>query len=290
LGEPKIAKAMLDGGISQLADSHIESLEKLKPLNKPLMLLRQGQKKDISKIVEIADISLISTLIAAQWLSCEAVRQNKTHQLILMLETGDRREGFSFSRIIGSAMQIIKLPNIKIAGIGTNVACLKQSYPNKKNLDLLIKKAEEIKKLADIKIISGGNSSAWPLLKDKKLPKEINQLRIGEAILLGNDTVKYQPINGAYQNCFRLEAEVIEAYKKVHDQAVLAVGLQDIGSGVLTPIIKDLEVKRVSSDHLVLKTNNVQLRVGDRVSFVPTYFALLGLMTSPFVQKAFHLC
>ena len=142
-------------------------------------------------------------------------------------------------------------------------------------------------------------------MSSREIPHAINQVRIGEAILLGKETLFQEPVSGTFQDAFVLESEVMEVREKplfawekghvekessrVRKQAVVALGRQDIGSGRLFPCMPGISVLGVTSDHLVVKVDKGvhQLRAGDVLSFVPEYQALAAAMISPFVNKEY---
>ena len=72
-GHPEIAKAYVDGGVSFLADSRIENLERLKNLNVPKIMLRLPMISEAEKVVEFADISLNSEIETIKALSEKAL-------------------------------------------------------------------------------------------------------------------------------------------------------------------------------------------------------------------------
>ncbi len=51
-------------------------------------------------------------------------------------------------------------------------------------------------------MISGGNSSSVYLIGKNELPKGINNLRVGEAFLLGDETAYSQMLEGFYDDAF----------------------------------------------------------------------------------------
>ncbi len=249
----------------------------------------------------MADFFLISDISAAKALSLEAIKQKRKARLILMVELGDGREGFNPDQVIPICQEIIVLENIEILGIGTNVSCLSGVAPIPERLEFLVKIKKEIEqKLSySLKVISGGNSSAWQLIAQKTIPSKINQLRIGEAILLGQETVNYEAIREIYQDAFIITAEVIEVREKTDIdnkgknvlRVVIALGKQDIGAGFLKPITKEIKVVKISSDHLVveigLKKNFKKIKCGDTIDFIPDYFALVGAMSGQFVCRKY---
>jgi predicted amino acid racemase len=149
----------------------------------------------------------------------------------------------------------------------------------------------------ELPVISGGNSSIWKLIETGKVPSGINQVRLGEAILLGQETIHLDPIPGTFQDAVVLTAEIIEIKEKpvsqhphgVRKRAILAIGLQDMCRGALLPLDKKAQLLRRSSDHLVvdLTESKHSYKVGDAMAFIPGYEAMLTAMTSSFVVKEY---
>jgi predicted amino acid racemase len=86
---------MLQGGVKFIADSRIENIEKMKAagISTQFVLLRTplGQAESV---VRSADISLNTELETLKKLSYYAKAGNKkVHQVIVMVELGDLREG-----------------------------------------------------------------------------------------------------------------------------------------------------------------------------------------------------
>lgn len=296
LGNFDVAQAMLIGGVRTIADSRLANLEHLRGLGVRVMMLRQPMAWETERVVKLTDVCLVSEFAAIERLAAAAKKVKKKYNVIIMVETGDLREGVMPDELKKLARQVRELDRINIEGIGTNVACLQGVPPTSEMLELLVEKAVQLREDMgfDIPVVSGGNSSAWKLLESGLIPQEVNQFRLGEAILLGQETVNFDPIPGTHQDAFVLEAEVIESKTKpVGDasfkRAILAIGTQDICTGILKPSDKAIKVMRRSSDHLVLDiTESTQdYKVGDSISFIPGYEALLAAMTSPFVEKVF---
>lgn len=316
LGEPRIAAAMLEGGIRVLADSRLENLTRLRqafPLV-PLMLLRLPALSQTKDVVDVADISLNSDLTVLKSLSEAAVRLGKTHGVILMVDLGDLREGVWPSAVPELFKQAAKLPGIQMRGIGVNMACYGGVIPTRENMIQLLDLAKKSEKLTGIamEIVSGGNSAALPLLLNKQIPTGINQLRIGEGIVLGRETTERNIVPGAFTGAFVLRAEVIECYTKPtvpigslgqdafgatprfrnlgwRKRGILAIGRQDISPEALVPRNNRIAIFGASSDHLIVDLSEApELQVGSVVEFDLLYGGLLGAMTSPYVNKVFY--
>src|SRR5512145_2715134 len=63
-GSPKVARAMLRGGVKQLADSRLENLARMREdgIRAEMILLRIPMLSEAARAVELADISLNSEL------------------------------------------------------------------------------------------------------------------------------------------------------------------------------------------------------------------------------------
>ena len=301
LGSPEVARAMINGGATIIGDSRLANLRRLAGVGAPLMMLRQPMRSEVEEVVSITDVSLVSELRAMEWVAHAARAQGKRYKVIIMVETGDLREGVlpeELERFVGEAQ---RHGSIEIAGIGTNVACLQGVPPTPAMLERLVAGAESLRagRHLALPVISGGNSSVWKLLEAGLVPPQVNQVRLGEAILLGQETVDYDPISGLFQDAITIEAEFIEVRDKPIEPAagggsgakrgILALGSQDICQGRLKALDAGIRVSRRSSDHLVVDTSasDRTYETGDTAIFIPGYEALLAAMTAPFVEKSF---
>jgi ornithine racemase len=119
LGDPSIAEAMIQGGVKFIADSRLENLQKMKNagISAQFVLLRTALSQAES-VIRNADISLNTELETVKELSRYANIHNKIHQIIIMVELGDLREGILPGDLSQFIKEILDLPNIKVLGIG----------------------------------------------------------------------------------------------------------------------------------------------------------------------------
>ena len=196
-------------------------------------------------------------------------------------------------------------------GIGTNLACRSGVAPDRHNMAELSALADSIDARFGpiVNTVSGGNSAnlAWALSGADT--GRINNLRLGEALLLGCEPLHRQKIKGLHTDAITLFAEVIELKTKPSKpwgkiaqaafgevipsrdrgsitQAILAIGRQDTDPDGLVPP-PDLKILAASSDHLVVDTSNYRgnMKLGAQIPFQLNYSALLRAMTSPFIAK-----
>lgn len=312
LGDPSIAKAMIQGGVKFIADSRIENIKRMKNagISTQFVLLRTALSQ-AEAVIRDVDISLNTEFETVRKLSQYATVHNTIHQIIIMVELGDLREGILPCDLSQFIKNTLDLSNIKIIGIGCNLACYGGIKPD-------IQKMYELSELAnatekefqiELEIVSGGNSANYQWYKSAQNVGRINNLRLGESILLGCETINRKPVPGLHTNAFNLIAEVIESKEKpslpsgeicqnafgtvpvfldrgIRRRVIIALGRQDVLVSSLRPN-DELEILGSSSDHVVLDSNNYDCKVGSEVRFKLDYGGLLSAMTSPFITKQF---
>ena len=260
-------------------------------------------------VVADADVSFNTELDVISKLSCAAQKAGCQHDVVLMVELGDLREGIMPGELENTVRQLLRFPNITLRGIGTNLACRSGTSPDARNMSELSTLATSIEVTFGVTVatVSGGNSAnlAWAL--GAADTGRINDLRLGESILLGRETLHREPIDGLHTDAITLVAEVIESKVKPTRpwgeiaqtafgekppaadrgyivQKILAIGAQDTDPGGLHAP-PGMEVLGYSSDHLVTECGPDRLSVGAEVRFQLNYSALVRAMTSPYVAK-----
>lgn len=309
LGCPEVARAMIAGGVTRLGDSRIDNLETLRDagIHIPLTLLRSPTPAQAERAVACANISQVSEYEVVEALSVAAGRRTITHGLVLMVELGDLREGVMPEDVLYLARCITLTPHVTLAGLGSNLACRAGVVPSSDNMGELTALATMIEKELGLHlpIISGGNSAnlSWAMMAPAG---RVNDLQLGESILLGCDPLSRMPLTGLYSDAFTLVVPVIESLDKPTSprgttgeaafgvptpmqergtitQTIAAIGRQDVDPDGLIPP-QDVTVLAASSDHLVLETQR-RMTPGTEIRFGLNYSALLRVMTSPFVTK-----
>ncbi|WP_404988686.1 ornithine racemase Orr [Clostridium culturomicium] len=309
---PDMVKIILEAGVSIIGDSRVENLKRIKGLSCEKLLLRLPSISQAEEVVRYADISLNSEMDTLKALSKAAVKANKVHKIILMIDLGDLREGIWPGEVINTSKEVIGLPNIEFLGIGTNLTCYGGIIPDDNNLGKLvdIKKDIEEKLGIKLKVVSGGNSSSLYKVLNKTMVDGITNLRLGESVVLGRETAYGKDIPGMFKDIFTFKGEIIELKEKpsmpignigmdafgeiptfedkgIMKRAIISVGRQDVRIDGLTPRDKTIEILGGSSDHLLLNLTNCKgnYKVGDVVEFDVDYGALLSLMTSEYINK-----
>lgn len=316
-GTVKYIQELINLGVTEIHDSRISNLKKVKELNPNVqtVYIKPPAKKAIKSIVQYADVSFNTELSTIKLLSEEAGRQDKLHKIIIMIEMGDLREGVLGEHLLEFYGKIFELPNITVVGIGTNLNCLYGVMPSQDKLIQLSLYKQLVEATFNRKIewVSGGTSVVFPLLLTRQLPKGINHFRLGEMLYFGNNLFTEEPVPGMKTDVFTLHAQIIELiekpkiptgelaanpsgeqfeineddYGKTSYRAILDLGLLDISTDFLTPIDKGVEVTGASSDMIVidLGSSKGNYKVGDWVKFKLKYMGALGLLNSNYIEK-----
>ena len=312
LGDPQVVQAMVDGGVAFIADSRIENIIKMKKEGiKSKFVLLRTTKSDAKSIVENVDISLNTEIEILKEISFQAKALGVFHKVIIMVDVGDLREGVMPEDLIQFIKKVLKIPRIKIIGIGCNLACFGGIKPDENNMNRIDQLARDVERQYNIRlrIISGGNSANYNWFQSVQKVGVINNIRLGESIFLGLESIQRKKIPDLHTDIFRLFGEVIELKKKpsvpegeltqdgfgnipvfvdrgISWRAIVALGRQDVEISKLQTIDK-MEILGASSDHIILNPLEHTLKVGDEVGFKLNYSNLLRVMTSPFVKKVY---
>jgi predicted amino acid racemase len=311
LGSPEIAGALLRAGVSALGDSRIENIEALRRARVPasMTLIRSPMISQADRVVTHADVSFNTELDVIRRLSFAAQEARRTHGIVLMVELGDLREGILPGDLENTVRETLRFPNIALRGIGTNLACQSGVSPDARNMSELSALADSIEATfgLTVDIVSGGNSGNLDWALGGADTGRINDLRLGESVLLGREPLHRQPIDGLHTDAITLVAEVIESKVKPSQpwgeiaqtafgekspaadrghisQTILAIGHQDADPCGLRPS-PGTKILGASSDHLILESGRHILTVGTEMTFQLNYSALVRAMTSPFVAK-----
>lgn len=316
-GHKEYLELLLDLGIEEYCDARVSNLKLIKEIKPDVqtIYIKPPAKLSIPDIIRYADVSFNTEFVTLKWLSEEAVRQNKKHKALIMIELGDLREGIMGDHLVDFYEKIFDLPNIEVVGIGSNLNCMYGVMPSADKLIQLslYKRLIEATFNHFIPWVSGGTSVVIPLVLYHELPTGINHFRVGETLFYGNNITTGEVLPGFKTNSIRLFAEIIEITKKplvpsgemehnpsgehyiINDEdrgkesyrAIIDVGKLDTLPQFLHPLDEKLAISGASSDMIVLELgkNKGSYKVGDTVEFLVDYMGALGLMNSYYIEK-----
>ncbi len=317
---PSMLEVYAKSKCSSLASSRIEQLIECKKINQnmPTMMIRLPMLSEIELLVRYADSSLNSEVIILEALEKECKRQKKIHNVILMVDVGDLREGiFDTETVIEIALNIEKnMSCLHLLGLGINLGCYGAIEATVEKMNELISVAELVETAISrkLEVLSGGNTTSMPLVFNGSMPNRINHLRIGEGLCLTYDYGKFFGIDSSFlhQDVLVLKAEVIEIKDKpsypigtighngfghypsyidrgIRRRALLAVGKVDFGEvEMIFPKNEKIEIVGASSDHLIIDIENSknEIKIGDILNFELTYLSMVYASGSRNVKKS----
>ncbi|MCF8223072.1 MAG: alanine/ornithine racemase family PLP-dependent enzyme [Bacteroidales bacterium] len=316
-GEKSYLEEIINLGVKKICDSRVTNLKVIKSIDKNIetIYIKPPAKRSIKSIVRFADISFNTEYYTIKLLSEEAQRQKKTHKIMIIIETGELREGVLAEDFLDFYEKVFELPNIEVVGIGTNLSCLYGVLPNRDKLIQLslYEQLVEAKFNKNIPFVSGGSSVTIPLILNNTLPRGINHFRVGETLFLGTNVYDNSRYRNMKNDVFKLFAEVIEVSEKpmVPDgemgtnvegeeysfdesdigktscRAIIDLGLLDVDEEHITPRDKNIKFAGASSDMIVidLGKNSKKYKVGDLIEFKLDYVGTLRLMSSRYIDK-----
>ncbi|MCA9726666.1 MAG: alanine racemase, partial [Candidatus Eisenbacteria bacterium] len=213
-GHEETLRAMSSFGMGSVADSRLENLQiisKAMP-NLKRWYLRPPQISNIAEVIALSDVSLNTERAIIRALEEEAARQGKHHQVVVMIELGDLREGILPGGLVGFYEEILRLEHVEVIGIGANLGCISGTVPYVDQFTQLSLYREllELKFGKKLPVISAGSSAVLPLMLERDLPRAINHFRIGEALFLGTDLIHGGTLAGLRSDAVQLDAEIVE--------------------------------------------------------------------------------
>lgn len=312
----RVAKAMSEGGCEAFADSRIQNLASLRRAfpDKERLLIRTPMRCELGEVVQNATCSAVSMVELIEALETECATQKLLHDVLLMFDLGDRREGILEHEMSMFVKVFKRCTRVRLRGVGVNFGCFAGTLPSASALERLLAARDFMESGLgyNVPICSGGATSTLKLLEDGQLPQGINQLRIGGAVLMAGDSTWLRNVPWLRKDTMVFEAQIVEIREKPpwpegplgrdapgrarafvgsgrRLRAVLAVGHQDIPMEGLTPLEYGVNILGCSSDHMILDvTDSAEpLKWGDVLHFGVGYDAMLGLTTSPYICRTY---
>lgn len=330
-GDPEMMSLLLTDELTEkihsIGDSRLTSLKNIKAIQPNLrtIYIKPPAAMYADEVVAYADVSLNSSVATIQALNTAAAKAGKIHEVIIMIELGELREGILCEDILAFYETVFQLPNIRVTGIGSNLGCMYGVEPTyDKLLQLsLYKNLIALKFNKALTLLSGGTSITLPLHQQGKVPQEINHFRIGAAAFFGTSPLDGSHFLDLHTDTFRFRANIIELEEKEqvpdgiigdanightrelnqHTQAgttwkaILDFGLIDVDQEnlVIDNANAGVEFVGITSDMTVIdlgknssEGEKPRYKVGDQIEFIPNYMGVVRLLNSKFIDKRFE--
>ena len=314
---PEVVKILWESGYRSFGDSRLLNIKNIKQSfpEAETTLIRPPMPSEIPELALYADNIMVSMRDCLPLLDKARAKINpeKALGIILMIEMGDLRDGIMLDEVETFSDFVSSHYNLRLHGIAANFGCFGAILPTRDKLEQLANIKLKLERMGHENLLcSGGGTSSLLFLEQGEMPKGINELRIGEAILTGTDVTRQRKIDWLNRDTMVLESEIIELRRKPSVpfgesgvdafgnsqffenmgkrlRGIAAIGKQDVNVSGLTPLLDGVEILGASSDHLVLDLESVkeELHYGNALEFAVNYSAMLALFTSKYVKIDF---
>lgn len=302
-GEPAIVRAILAGGVREIGESRLDNVRRIRDagIDCDILMLRLPALSQIDEVVALTTRSLNSEPATLHALSEAAVRLETTHEVLVIVEWGDRREGVMPERAEDLCRLALDLPGIELGGVACNLNCLCGVVPTPANVGDFAAFVQGLEASLGVRLgtVSGGHTTCLRFLDGGAWPERVDHLRVGEGVLFGTDSMSDVPLPDGHLDAFKVYAEVVEVAGKpsapegevgpdafmrtrewpdlgVRRRAVLAMGEIDTDVVWLKPTRPGVVLVGASSDHTVVDVTDAYppVRLGDELEFVAEYVAV----------------
>ena len=304
---PVLLTCLKELGIQRIADSHAENFKNVNFAEHWNLCITSPQ--DAKTVIQRCHLSVHSNFATLKEYKLACIQADLTHEILLMIDMGDWREGFPSDLLLHNLKELESLEPLKLRGLAMNLSCFAGVKLADKHLKHFVEIASKIREKRPFSMLSIGNSSTLPYLElwnkhKQKLWEGVDwNIRIGEALFCGTFPGTSRPILGL-KNAFRLSLPIVESYKKEHtlnsedlipnsfgklfdtqarghmQRVILGVGKVDFDPQYIN-FPEHLELIGASSDLTVLLNHQNSLNVGEYIDCIPNYHAIMNLALSP---------
>ncbi|MDD3887115.1 MAG: alanine racemase [Victivallaceae bacterium] len=128
LGVQPIARTVKKAGAAMFGVAEMNEAAELAGLGLPVQILGNLLPDEIAPAVELGIVCPLNDLATATEISREAVRQNKTVECAVTVDSGMGRLGLPVDDALAPALAMKELPNLDVAGIYSHFSCAFQRF------------------------------------------------------------------------------------------------------------------------------------------------------------------
>ncbi|UXR75848.1 MULTISPECIES: alanine racemase [unclassified Staphylococcus] len=294
--DEKVHQLLRDLGFDLIAASRLNHIPQTQTLRKDFMLIKGSLPEEATRTVALTRMSLQTEMETIQALNDAALEQGTTHQLLLMVDWKDGREGVLTYEVVPYIKKIKQLKGIDFKGLAFNFMCYRQMPPTEEDLPYINRFIEAVERDTGVHLqtISGGNSSMLMLAMYQDMGR-INELRVGEAIFRGYETSYNMRLPQLYDHAVTLSGRILEIKprldlrtRQTYLQAIVDIGQLDTAVDDIMPFDDKLSIVGYTSDVLLLNLGLADYyQVGDCIPFELGYSAIAQSMHSQQMEKKY---
>lgn len=309
-----VLDAIQECGVETLGVSRIKDYEAMAPnfKSRPCYIAVAGAER-LPKIPEIFGTSHHSELPTIRNLAQILEQKKISHKIILMVDAGDLREGFSMEELPEAVDCVNKMQSqyLHLEGIGINFGCCSGYLPDKQVFQRIQALVEDVERRCRCRLntVSVGGCVVLDWLSRDEIPERINHIRTGETFFFGNIPFFNRPIENLDRNVLTFKAEVVEIKRKkvekkgklwvdafgreqecifqgMRKRAILNFGEMDTEPSGLAPQFDRMILVNSNSDCSIFDITDCEqkLQVGQEVEFSMNYISMARAFLSPYVE------
>ncbi|MFH0785612.1 MAG: alanine racemase [Pseudomonadota bacterium] len=311
---PAIICALDEMGAEIVGEVYPSNLQRIsKIFSGDLMMIHFPALSQARETVACTDINLVSSLEHTEALSRAAEEMGKQQRIIMMVDVGNLREGVMPKKVLSTVRKILPLRGVELIGLGTSVGCYGGYLAEERDLHQLEKITKETEEASGhrFQVLSAGSGTMlFELIRNRKLPERINQMRIGAALLVGEKPPTKEPIYPLHQDCFIFSGEILEMDRKPslpsgrtgfdafgrkvtfedmgeRMKVLLNFGMVDVDIYNLTPRTPGVKIIGGTSNYTICDIHDCPEKfwVGKCLDFRMGYSAMTRAMSSVYVLK-----
>ena len=180
-------------------------------------LLYMISNRQMAQAVHHYEVMYQTQGVALQRLAEEAKRQRRRIKIVLMVESGDGREGVPAESLLEQAKIVESCsPFLELIGIAANYACISTAPPSIASIERLIRLKQDLEHSLSRPLphLSLGGSDILELAASNPLPPGVTEIRCGTAVYLGVYPLTGHPVPGTSQSAVLLYSQVLECFNK----------------------------------------------------------------------------
>lgn len=291
-----VGKRLIEAGAigltcAKLGEAEVFGAAGIKDLLIANLVVGPGKVERLVKLRRIADpIVCFDHLDQAKPIS-EAMQQAGLKvRCLIDLEIGMHRSGVAPSEAVAFAKRLAELPGLELAGVmGYEGHLLLLADPAEKAakihaaLDSLVATAESLKSAGlPCPIISCGGTGSLPLCAEHS---GVTEVQAG-GVMFMDRFYRERCHVGEFRNALFLISTVVS--RPAPERAIIDAGRKTMNMELALPYVpgrEDIRVKNLSAEHgiLDLDPSAYELRIGDRLRFIPGYVDLTVVLHNEFL-------
>ncbi len=229
---PIVAKTLMEQGITRFGFAECDEpyfFTNNFQAEKHLLCLTPPRQADA--VVANFSRNTVTTIEMLQALQQAAHARGKRHEVLVMIDFGDSREGIHPHEAAAFIECASAFPNLSLCGFGSMFACFGAETPTQSAMERMTALRDLFKEKGIANPVVSAGGSVFCAWVESNGPGPITELRFGDPFLLGVDLYRQAELpGGSYrQDVCRFCAEVLEVREKKIAEECTSAEYQFVG-------------------------------------------------------------